>query len=104
MIDVHPRLEVVADRLCVWHSGLVRVQLLYFAVVRDLMGRDQEDVELPAAVTSVGTLSAWLESSRPPLEGRLSHVRFAVGESFARASDPLHEGAVVALIPPVAGG
>lgn len=82
----------------------MRIQLLYFAVVRDLMGHDQEHVELPAAVTTVGALAAWLESSRPPLEGRLSQVRFAVDESFCRPIDPLHEGAVVALIPPVAGG
>ncbi len=85
-------------------SGAVRVQLLYFAVVRDLMGREQEDVELPAGVDRVGALATWLEESRPPLAGRLSHVRFAVDEAFARAPDPLHEGAVIALIPPVAGG
>lgn len=87
-----------------WQGRLVRVQLLYFAVVADLMGRDREDVELPDAVTSVGALGAWLESSRPALQGRLSHVRFAVDECFSLPIDPLHEGAVVALIPPVAGG
>lgn len=82
----------------------MHVQILYFAVVRDLVGRDQEEVDLPPDVTSVGRLAAWLEASRPPLEGRLGQVRFAVDESFAQAGDPLREGAVVALIPPVAGG
>ena len=82
----------------------MRVRLLYFAVVRDLMGREHEDVELPPTISSVGALAAWLEESRPPLAGRLAHVRFAVDEAFAHAPDPLHEGAVVALIPPVAGG
>ena len=94
----------VADRAPTWHGQRVRVQLLYFAVVADLMGRDREDVDLPASVTNVGQLAAWVETSRPPHGGRLSGVRFAVDESFADAHDPLHEGAVVALIPPVAGG
>lgn len=83
---------------------LVRAQLLYFAAVRDLVGLDQEVVVLGAEVTSVATLRRWLEVHRAPLEGRLASVRFAVDERFAQDDEPLHDGAVVALIPPVAGG
>lgn len=82
----------------------MRIQLLYFAAVRDQVGVADEHVELPAGVTDVAALRGWLEAHRPALAGRLDPVRFAIDESFVTASAVLHEGAVVALIPPVAGG
>jgi molybdopterin converting factor small subunit len=38
------------------------------------------------------------------LENRLSHIRLARNEELARLDDPLADGDVVALSPPVAGG
>ncbi len=80
------------------------VRLLYFAVVRDLVGRDEEGVELPEGVRTVAELARYLEARHAPLAGRLGHVRFARNEHFADGGDVLEEGDVVALIPPVAGG
>jgi molybdopterin converting factor small subunit len=40
----------------------------------------------------------------PALAGRLSAVRFARNEVFARLEDELADGDVVAVVPPVAGG
>jgi molybdopterin converting factor subunit 1 len=85
-------------------SDDVRVTVLYFAAVRDLVGQASEDVTLPASVRTVGDLGPFLEARYEPLAGRLATVRFALDEQFAAHDDPLHEGAVVALIPPVAGG
>jgi molybdopterin converting factor subunit 1 len=82
----------------------VRVTVLYFAAVRDLAGVDEEGLELPTEVTTIDALCAHLERTRPALDGRLGHVRFARNEEFARGADALAEGDVVALIPPVAGG
>jgi molybdopterin synthase catalytic subunit len=82
----------------------VTVRILYFAVLRDLVGLEHEDATLPPEVRSVRALGPWLEARHPALEGRLGAVRFAVDEAFADPGAPLHEGAVVALIPPVAGG
>ena len=82
----------------------MRVTLLYFAAVRDLVGLDREDVVIDAQTQTVGALRRWLESNRASLEGRLGAVRLAVDERFAHDDEPLHEGAVIALIPPVAGG
>lgn len=80
------------------------ITLLYFAAIRDLMGASEERVELPAGVRDVRGLSSWLEEARPALRGRLGVVRFAVDETFASPDTPVAAGAVVALIPPVAGG
>lgn len=82
----------------------MRVRLLYFAGVRDVVGRREEDLKLPDAVGTVGRLAAHLVEVHPELRGRLEAVRFAVNESFARDGDELADGDVVALIPPVAGG
>ena len=82
----------------------MNVTILYFAAVRDLIGRGEEQVELPPPIDTIGALAAWLERNRPSLAGRLGSVRFARNEEFATPSTGLEEGDVVALIPPVAGG
>lgn len=78
--------------------------VLYFAAVRDLVGKDQEVLEVPASVTTIAALAAHLASVHAPLEGRLGYVRFARNEEFASNDDALCDGDTVALIPPVAGG
>jgi sulfur-carrier protein len=82
----------------------MRIKLLYFAAVRELVGKDEEAADLPAGVTTVADLRAWLEREREPLRGRLTSVRFARNETFAADGEELKEGDVIALIPPVAGG
>ena len=82
----------------------MRVTLLYFAVLRELVGLEREDVALPMGIERVGQVRAWLEARHPSLAGRLGAVRVAVDEEFSRDDQTLHDGAVVALIPPVAGG
>jgi molybdopterin converting factor subunit 1 len=82
----------------------MRVRVLYFAGVRDLVGRAEEELELPDGVDDVGKLGRHLENVRPELAGRLVSVRFAVNEEFCDSAHRLAAGDVVALIPPVAGG
>jgi molybdopterin synthase sulfur carrier subunit len=82
----------------------VIVRLLYFAAIRELVGRSEDRLEIPAAVTTIGELSAYLETAIPELAGRLGSVRLARNEEIATASTRLEAGDVVALIPPVAGG
>jgi len=82
----------------------VNITLLYFAAVRELVGKDDEKVALPATVKTVGDLAAHLPSVHASLAGRLASVRLARNETFATNDERLEEGDVVALIPPVAGG
>jgi len=81
-----------------------RVKVLYFAGVRDLTGRSDEELELPESVGNVSAFVSHLERERPVLRGRLESVRVAVNETFADATDPVRDNDVIALIPPVAGG
>jgi molybdopterin synthase sulfur carrier subunit len=82
----------------------MRVRVLYFAVVRELVGADEEEVDLPADVTTVRAFGQWLEGHRDALRGRMGSVRIARNEAFAGADERVAEGDVLALIPPVAGG
>lgn len=80
------------------------ITVLYFAAVRDLVGTDEERLELPASVTTIAALEAHLASVHPALAGRMGYVRFARNEEFAQSADPVADGDTIALIPPVAGG
>jgi len=82
----------------------VNVTVLYFAAVRELVGKDEEAIALPEGVASIAAVGEHLSRLHPALEGRLSYVRFARNEEFVQAADPVAEGDVIALIPPVAGG
>lgn len=78
------------------------IQVLYFAAVAELVGRREESLDVEAA--TVAELAAALEARHPSLSGRLAQVRFAVNETFVKVDEPLADGDVVAVIPPVAGG
>jgi molybdopterin converting factor subunit 1 len=81
-----------------------RIQLLYFAALKERLGRDSDEVELPPDVTCVADLARFLPTFRPALAGALAGVRIAVGDEFATPSRELFAGDVVGLLPPVSGG
>jgi molybdopterin converting factor subunit 1 len=82
----------------------MKIVILYFAAVRDLAGKDEECVVLPEGIATIGELAAYLPKLHAALDGQLTAVRFARNEEFAQDVDPIAEGDVIALIPPVAGG
>lgn len=85
--------------------GTMRITVLYFAAVRDLVGVAEEALELPDDVRTVADLARHLPSRHPALEGRLGIVRFAQNEEMVDdLATALGDGDVIALIPPVAGG
>ena len=81
--------------------------LLYFAWVREQIGRDSEDVALPADVQTVAALLDWLRGRgggyARALED-LSVIRVAVNQEFAALDHMVADGDEVALFPPVTGG
>jgi molybdopterin synthase catalytic subunit len=81
----------------------MKVQVLYFAVVRERLGLDSEALDLPDASTGE-TLMAELVRRHPALSGLRPALKLAINEEFAPPDRRLAEGDVVALIPPVAGG
>lgn len=80
------------------------IRVLYFAALREALGKSEEELSISEAIRTIADLSRLLQTSHPPLQGRLGGVRFAVNETFVDSEQVLSSGDVVALIPPVSGG
>jgi molybdopterin converting factor subunit 1 len=84
-----------------------KVDLLYFAWVRERIGIDAERLDLPEGVADVAGLLDWLEGlDEAHLAGlhERGRLRVAVNQSFARPDDPVRPGDEIAIFPPVTGG
>ena len=85
----------------------MKVHVLYFAALRERVGRSGESVDVPDDVRSVGELQRWLAARGEPWATAFAEtrrVRAAVDQSMAGESAPLREDAEVAFFPPVTGG
>jgi molybdopterin synthase catalytic subunit len=81
----------------------MRIQVLYFAVLRERIGARDEMLELPDG-TEVGAALDALAARHPAIAQLRGRFRAAVNEAFAGEHDALRDGDQLALIPPVAGG
>ncbi len=79
----------------------MKVTVRCFASVRELLGADVLEVELPSGAT-LETLKAEL-STRAPDFARLPLAQ-AINRAYAEPDQPLAEGDEVAFIPPISGG
>ena len=80
------------------------LRVFYFAGLRDALGMGEETLDLPEGVRTVRALADHLAALHPAYGERRAHVRIARNEAFAADDDPVADGDVIALIPPVAGG
>jgi len=77
------------------------VTVLFFAGLKDQIGRDSLTLEL-VEEARVSSVIAEFESSLPGFA--MAGVRVAVNEEFTSEDLALREGDVLAFIPPVSGG
>ena len=83
------------------------VTLLYFASLRESLGRSREQVALPRATSTVSSLveelrsrdDRWSEAFAPGKQWRV-----AVNQQMADLATPLKPGDEIAFFPPVTGG
>jgi molybdopterin synthase catalytic subunit len=81
----------------------VRVQILYFAVLRERVGREREDLELADGADVRAARNA-IAARHPSVAALLPRVQTAVNRAIANDAQRLADGDEVALLPPVAGG
>lgn len=81
-----------------------KVTILYFAALRDLTGTGEEQLELAPEIERVSQLLEQVTKAHASLRDRLQSIRVAKNETFVDDDEPLDDGDVVALIPPVQGG
>jgi molybdopterin synthase sulfur carrier subunit len=83
------------------------IELLYFAWVREAIGRDGETVEPPAEVADVAGLIAWLAARGGGYAVALAdpgRLRAALDQIFVPLDAPLAGARELAIFPPVTGG
>jgi molybdopterin synthase sulfur carrier subunit len=83
------------------------VKLLYFAWVREKVGKAEEIVDLPASVATVADLVAWLGRRGPEFAeafARPGVVRAAVDKRHVQLGAAVAGAREIALFPPVTGG
>lgn len=83
------------------------ITVLYFARLREALGKSSERIALPAAVRNVEGLRALLVARGGGWEEELAPsrpVRAAVNQAMAHGDTQVADGDEVAFFPPVTGG
>jgi sulfur-carrier protein len=83
------------------------VKLLYFAWVRQKIGRSEEELSVPATVTTVAALMDFLRRRGPGYEAAFAdpaRLRCAVNQQHAPFEAGVGPDDEVAFFPPVTGG
>lgn len=81
----------------------MRITVLYFAVFRERLRRDHDELELPAGATVADAVAA-LAAREPVIAQLRGKFRCAVNQDFTDDAHALADRDELALIPPVAGG
>ena len=85
----------------------MKVTIRYFASVKESLGREGEELELPAGVSTVGGVRAHLRSRGGAWAETLAESRritAAVNQDMVKAAAPVKAGDEIAFFPPVTGG
>jgi len=85
----------------------VKVKLRFFASLKEQLGREAEEIDVPADVSTVGGLRAWLRERGGAYEGAFSEtrlVRSALNQDMVQSTAQIKPGDEVAFFPPVTGG
>jgi molybdopterin synthase sulfur carrier subunit len=83
------------------------VKLLYFAWVRERIGRAEEQVDPPAGVDTVGELMAWLAQRDDQSAYAFENpkvIRAAIDRSHVKADAKIAGANEIAFFPPMSGG
>jgi len=83
------------------------MKLAYFAWVRERIGVAEEEVELPAGITTVEDLLHWLKGRGETYDMALQApeiIRVAIDHEHVDHSEPIAGAGEIALFPPMTGG
>ncbi|MBD0415766.1 molybdopterin converting factor subunit 1 [Oryzicola mucosus] len=82
-------------------------RLIYFAWIRERIGKLEEEVELPSDVTTVSDLLQWLRGRGEGYEAALQQpkiIRVAINQEHVEHREPIAGAREIALFPPMTGG
>jgi sulfur-carrier protein len=85
----------------------VTIKVLYFASVRERVGKPEEEIELPAGITTVGQLMTWLAARGEQYAyafENLKVIRAAIDRKHVRPDARIEGAGEIAFFPPMTGG
>ena len=85
----------------------MKVTVRYFASLREALGKDGEEIDVPAGVSTVAALRAHLAQRGGAYKDALTEkrlVRAAVNQDMVNPAAGVKAGDEVAFFPPVTGG
>jgi molybdopterin synthase sulfur carrier subunit len=85
----------------------VSVKLLYFAWVRERVGKPEEEIEVPAGVVTVGDLMGWLSRRGEDYAHAFENpkvIRAAIDRAHVQAETAIAGAREIAFFPPMTGG
>jgi molybdopterin synthase sulfur carrier subunit len=81
----------------------MHVRLRYFAALRERIGREGEELELPEGA-DVAAARALLAERYPAVAALLPRCAAAINRAYAPADAPLAEQDELVFVPPLGGG
>ena len=83
------------------------MKLVYFAWVRERVGRAEETVTLPSGIETVADLVTWLRGRGEDFAYAFENegvVRVAIDKVHAKPDSPIAGAGEIAFFPPMTGG
>jgi molybdopterin synthase sulfur carrier subunit len=85
----------------------MKTKLIYFAWVRERIGKGEEDIVLPETVVTVRDLLNHLKAQGEGYEAALQQpevIRVAINQEHVDHREPIANAREIALFPPMTGG
>ena len=83
------------------------MKLRYFAWVRERIGRPEEEIELPAGITTIADLMDWLSQRGEEYAHAFENpkiIRAALDRMHVKAETAIAGAREIAFFPPMTGG
>jgi len=81
----------------------VRVKVLFFGMLRDIVGRAEEQIELDEGARLESVFERYAREF-PRLKDLTSSIVLALNQQFCERSEAVRDGDEIAFLPPVSGG
>ncbi len=83
------------------------MKILYFAWVRERVGKPEEDIDIPPGVDTVAELIAWLSSRGEEYAYAFANpkvIRAAINHTHVKPDAAIKSAGEIAFFPPMTGG
>jgi molybdopterin synthase catalytic subunit len=82
----------------------MRVEILLFATLKDLVGTNRLTLDIPGEAATVDVVRAVLAEQYPDMQANLQAANASVNQEFAFGPDAVSDGDEIAFFPSVSGG